>query len=91
MQTVRHNIVTHLNQSMSRALRALARAGMALAALVLLAMPAPAQTPSGPEVKKIANDLYFFFEFDGSNAVFLVTDEGVLPSNYQWAVYRRPT
>jgi glyoxylase-like metal-dependent hydrolase (beta-lactamase superfamily II) len=29
-------------------------------------------------VKQIASDLYFFFDFNGSNTVFLVTDEGVL-------------
>ena len=78
MQTVRTNLMTRLNQYISGALRALARGAMALAALVLLAMPVAAQNAPGPEVKKIASDLYFFFEFDGSNAVFLVTDEGVL-------------
>ena len=78
MQTVRNNLMARFNQYLSRALQTLAPATMALAALALLALPAPAQNSSGPEVKKIANDLYFFFEFDGSNAVFLVTDEGVL-------------
>src|SRR5260370_2228476 len=29
-------------------------------------------------VKQIASDLYFFYDFDGSNSVFLVTDAGVL-------------
>src|SRR5260370_25000453 len=29
-------------------------------------------------VKQIASDLYFFYDFDGSNCVFLVTDAGVL-------------
>jgi len=29
-------------------------------------------------VKQIANDLYFFYDYDGSNSVFLVTDAGVL-------------
>ncbi len=29
-------------------------------------------------VKKIASDLYFFYDYDGSNSVFLVTDAGVL-------------
>jgi glyoxylase-like metal-dependent hydrolase (beta-lactamase superfamily II) len=55
-------------------------AAIVLCALALAVSPASAQAPSatGPEVKKIADDLYFFFEFDGSNAVFLVTDEGVL-------------
>ncbi len=29
-------------------------------------------------VKQVAPDLYFFFDFDGSNSIFLVTDAGVL-------------
>jgi cyclase len=29
-------------------------------------------------VKQVASDLYFFYDYDGSNSVFLVTDEGVL-------------
>jgi len=29
-------------------------------------------------VKQIASDLYFFYDYDGSNSVFLVTDAGVL-------------
>ena len=29
-------------------------------------------------VKKIASDLYFFYDYDGSNSAFLVTDAGVL-------------
>src|SRR5215204_6595421 len=29
-------------------------------------------------LKQIAPDLHFFFDYNGSNAVFLVTDEGVL-------------
>src|SRR5260370_5892495 len=29
-------------------------------------------------VKEVASDLYFFYDYDGSNAVFLVTDAGVL-------------
>jgi glyoxylase-like metal-dependent hydrolase (beta-lactamase superfamily II) len=29
-------------------------------------------------VKQVANDLYFFYDYDGSNSVFLVTDAGVL-------------
>jgi len=31
-----------------------------------------------PTVKQIASDLYFFYDYGGSNAVFLITDEGVL-------------
>jgi cyclase len=51
---------------------------------------APSATPVAPQesyephtgqpavVKQIASDLYFFYDYDGSNSVFLVTDEGVL-------------
>ena len=51
-----------------------------LAGMLLTAPPAPAQAPASPEVvvKQIAPDLYFLFDFDGSNCVFLVTDDGVL-------------
>lgn len=31
-----------------------------------------------PVLKQIASDLYFFFDYEGSNAAFLVTEEGVL-------------
>jgi cyclase len=41
------------------------------------ALPAQA-ADQGSTVKKIADDLYFFYEFSGSNSVFMVTDEGVL-------------
>jgi cyclase len=78
MQTVRRHAMARLNSGIKHVLRAFAPAVVGFAALAILALPAPAQTPSGPVVKKIASDLYFFFEFDGSNAVFLVTDEGVL-------------
>jgi cyclase len=47
----------------------------ALFAFIAVGAPAKAQEAT---VKQIANDLYFFFDFNGSNAVFLVTDEGVL-------------
>ena len=56
-------------------------AGIAmLAGLLLTAAPAAAQQTATPEVvvKQIAPDLYFLFDFDGSNCVFLVTDDGVL-------------
>jgi cyclase len=43
--------------------------------VVTAAAPATAQEAA---VKQVASDLYFFFDYDGSNAVFLVTDEGVL-------------
>jgi cyclase len=51
-----------------------------LASILFTAQPAAAQERASPEVavKQIASDLYFLFDFDGSNAVFLVTDDGVL-------------
>jgi glyoxylase-like metal-dependent hydrolase (beta-lactamase superfamily II) len=57
--------------------------GMILALAVACALapaPAAAQGRAAPpaELKQITNDLYFFYEFAGSNAVFMVTDEGVL-------------
>jgi glyoxylase-like metal-dependent hydrolase (beta-lactamase superfamily II) len=83
MQTIRHNAMARLRKYASRNYVSEAMHGFASAAAglicLMLAMPASAQEPSaGPAVKQIASDLYFFFEFDGSNAVFLVTDEGVL-------------
>jgi cyclase len=55
------------------------RIGLIVGAIVL-AGPALAQGRAGPpaELKQVASDLYFFFDYNGSNAVFLVTDEGVL-------------
>src|SRR5262245_31664643 len=57
--------------------------GMILALAIGVALaptPAAAQGRAAPpaELKQITNDLYFFYEFAGSNAVFMVTDEGVL-------------
>ena len=49
-----------------------------LAGTMFAAPPAAAQERAPGEVKQIASDLYFFYDFDGSNAVFLVTEEGVL-------------
>lgn len=53
-----------------------------LAGALLALLPAAAQeTAPGPPaatVKQVASDLYFFFDYSGSNAVFLVTDAGVL-------------
>jgi cyclase len=54
-----------------------------LAAAILAVLSAAAQgtapvPPSAPTVKQVASDLYFFFDYNGSNSVFLVTDEGVL-------------
>jgi glyoxylase-like metal-dependent hydrolase (beta-lactamase superfamily II) len=54
-----------------------------LAGIGLAVAPAAAQETTqpaaqGPVLKQIAPDLHFFFHYNGSNAVFLVTDEGVL-------------
>jgi cyclase len=50
-----------------------------LAGVLLTTPPAAAQQPAHDVVvKQIASDLYFLFDFDGSNCVFLVTDDGVL-------------
>jgi cyclase len=51
-----------------------------LAGILLTAPRAATQERASPEVvvKQIAPDLYFLFDFDGSNCVFLVTDDGVL-------------
>jgi cyclase len=50
-----------------------------LAGILLTTQPAAAQQPEHDVVvKQIAPDLYFLFDFDGSNCVFLVTDDGVL-------------
>jgi len=47
--------------------------------LSMLQMPTVAQPSSPPiAVKKVADDLYFFFDYAGSNSVFLVTNDGVL-------------
>src|SRR5438128_1002855 len=53
---------------------------LALVGIALTPVPAGAQGRAAPpaELKQVANDLYFFFEFSGSNAVFMVTDEAVL-------------
>jgi cyclase len=55
-------------------------AGVALlAGLTLSPPPVGAQNREAPPaVKQIASDLYFFFDYSGSNSVFLVTDAGVL-------------
>ena len=56
------------------------RVAAALAGVVFASAPAAAQAPSPSEVtfKQVAPDLYFLFEFTSSNAVVLVTDDGVL-------------
>src|SRR5579864_4798041 len=64
---------------------AILMAGAAIAAIAAagIATPTAAQNPEPHTgqpavVKQIAPDLYFFFDFDGSNSIFLVTDAGVL-------------
>jgi cyclase len=49
-------------------------------AIMFAATPAAAQQRAVNEVtvKQVASDVYFLFDYAGSNAVFLVTDEGVL-------------
>jgi glyoxylase-like metal-dependent hydrolase (beta-lactamase superfamily II) len=54
-----------------------------LAGFIVAASPAIAQesgqrAAQEPMLKQIAPDLHFFFDYNGSNAVFLVTDDGVL-------------
>ena len=53
---------------------------MVLAGIALNGPQAAAQerATQTPTVKQVASDVYFFFDFNGSNAVFLVTDDGVL-------------
>jgi cyclase len=53
---------------------------MVLAAICVAGLPAGAQdrAPRDAVVKQVASDVYFLFDFDGSNAVFLVTEDGVL-------------
>jgi cyclase len=50
------------------------------AAIMFAALPCAAQQrePDETSVKQVASDLYFLFDFNGSNAVFLVADAGVL-------------
>jgi len=53
---------------------------MVLAGIFLAGLPAVAQegAPRDAAVGQVASDIYFFFDFNGSNAVFLVTEDGVL-------------
>ena len=50
------------------------------AGVMIAVMPAAAQQREANEVivKQVASDVYFLFDFAGSNAVFLVTEDGVL-------------
>lgn len=50
-------------------------------ALLLCAQSSPTVAQPKPPpvaIKKVADDLYFFFDYAGSNSVFLVTNDGVL-------------
>jgi cyclase len=51
-----------------------------LAAVIFIGPGALAQERATREVavKQVASDLYFLFDFNGSNSVFLTTDDGVL-------------
>jgi cyclase len=51
-----------------------------IAGVMIAVLPTAAQQRASDEVtvKQVANDVYFLFDFNGSNAVFLVTEEGVL-------------
>jgi hypothetical protein len=53
---------------------------MALACILLPRLPAVAQerVVRDVAVKQVAGDVYFLFDFNGSNSVFLVTADGVL-------------
>jgi hypothetical protein len=53
---------------------------MALAGILVPGLPAIAQerAPRDVAVKQVAGDVYFLFDFEGSNSVFLVTPDGVL-------------
>ena len=64
-------------------LRGLAMSFALLATALSALVPATAQeaateSAKAATVRQIASDLYFFYDYDGSNAAFLVTDEGVL-------------
>lgn len=79
------SLVLERFESMSRpwtsiSLRALLRVFIVLGLLLAVIVPATAQQDASgaPTVKQIAKDLYFFYEYSGSNAVFLSTEDGVL-------------
>jgi hypothetical protein len=62
--------------------------GAAIAAIVIagIAMPTAAQNPEPHTgqpavVKQIAPDLYFFYDFDGSNSVFLAPPKTCSPAS----------
>ena len=53
---------------------------MAVAGILVPGLPPVAQerAPHDVAVKQVAGDVYFLFDFEGSNSVFLVTPDGVL-------------
>src|SRR6516165_9045010 len=53
---------------------------MAVAGILVPGLPPVAQerAPHDVAVKQVAGDVYFIFDFNGSNCVFLITDERVL-------------
>jgi len=78
---------THARMAIRRRRVAILLVGAAIAAIVAASeVAAPVAAAQNPEphtgqpavVKQIAPDLYFFYDFDSSNSVFLVTDAGVL-------------
>ena len=50
----------------------------ALAALPVAAQETATRPPDPPTIKQITKDIYFFYDYVGSNSVLLVTDDGVL-------------
>jgi glyoxylase-like metal-dependent hydrolase (beta-lactamase superfamily II) len=73
------NLIASFRRAFARGLAAIL---LSLAAAITSMPAAAAETAedsaSPPIVKQIASDLYFFYDYSGSNSVFLVTDEGVL-------------
>jgi glyoxylase-like metal-dependent hydrolase (beta-lactamase superfamily II) len=72
-----------MNKTLAKRISAVFCAFVFVAFIIAAAAPATAQETAQrptqePTLKQIAPDLYFFFDYNGSNAVFLVTDEGVL-------------
>src|SRR5215469_9121036 len=71
---------SHANVVASKAMKHLLRLFAAIV-LILSAVGTPTVAQPNPPpvaVKKVADGLYFFFDYAGSNSVFLVTDGGVL-------------
>ncbi len=65
---------------MKRPFQFLSACFLLLLCAVTASAPIAAQQAAPPPVavKQVASDLYFFFDYAGSNSVFLVTDDGVL-------------